>query len=187
MKLQCKSCRGINDRNIIETCDIFPHVMWLKFYMFRFHSHPLTNTAAVSKILFFFFLFCYLHKRRNQVLWQFLQLREHKGRQASNDIYIRKCPGLCGWRVLSVCVCICVRVPEVSVSVSACCFVTKQKLSHKYFPSFWLEIYQRYPPHTHTHRRTQTELLYNYIYTCAISASAHATLLQGKMEIFMKC
>lgn len=54
------------------------------------------------------FLFCYLHKRRNQVLWQFLQLREHKGRQASNDIYIRKCPGLCGWRVLSVCGCVCV-------------------------------------------------------------------------------
>lgn len=147
------------------------------------------QTAAVSKILF-----CYLHKQRSQVLWQFLQLRGHKSHGKQRDTCTHKYASMCGW--LSIpCVCVCVRV-QVSVSVNACCFVAKQKLSHKYFPSFGLEIYQRYPPwdtHIHTHQtaRMQLYIWHTYSYKYAISIYLHTQFLfkanKNEKEIFMKC
>lgn len=144
--------------------------MWLKFYMFRLHSHPLTNTAAVSKILFIFFFFfaiCISEGTKfcdNSYSWE--STKEDKLAMTYTYVSAPDCVGGGFWVCVGVSVCVYLCAwPDVSVSVSACCFVTKQKLSHKYFPSFWLEIYQRYPPHTRTHRRTQTELLYNYTHT----------------------
>lgn len=189
-EIAVKSCRAqesrINDRNIIETCDIFPCHVIKVLHVSLTHPLgcvPLTNSS--SKQNPFLFSFCYLHKRRNQVLWQFQQLREHKRRQASNDIHIHtyvSAPACVG-----VLLSVCVRVQEVSVSVSACCFVTKQKLSHKYFPSFWLEIYQRYPPwatHAHTEEHRQSCYTNTYIYINDISMPAHASFV---LDIFMKC
>lgn len=47
----------------------------------------------------------------------------------------------------------------------------------------------RHEPHTHTQNSTDSAAiqLHTYIYNNAISVSAHATFVQGEMEIFMKC
>lgn len=162
--------------------------MWLKFYMS--HSHTRWDvfhwqTAAVSKILFYFlFAICISEGTKfcdNSNSWE--STKEDK--LAMTYIYIHTY--ISALACVGVLLSVCVRVQEVSVSVSACCFVTKQKLSHKYFPSFWLEIYQRYPPwatHAHTAEHRQSCYTNTYIYINDISMPAHASFV---LDIFMKC